>query len=293
MKKFDYQSAREAGHTDEDINSYVSKNNLELVNKKTVGQKIGDVIGQEGAAPIGATIGAGVGLLGGPAAPLTVPLGAFAGGMVGKAVQRGGELLSGKAEEQEPISAVMGAGAESAAYASLAELGYQLPNIAKLGIKGIKALNPFKITGGVRDTAVKTLEDMGVTMNEPRIAEDLMNYAEDEAPLTMQKAMRNYALQAIDKFVDPNASISKTLVDLNKANEAAYLQSGHLGRPAAAQAEKVIGDSIRRQLAERAPDVAAANKAFEKLFNIKRAIGKLSFPARIAGGTALGRAILE
>jgi len=164
------------------------------------------------------------------------------------------------------------------------------PSITKAVVKSpkeiINKVNPFNIVSNKRKVAVKALEDAGVVIDETKIAEDLVNYV-DKAPLTMKKKVQQYALDAIDRFKNPSASITETLENLTSANESAFLQSGNAGRATASKVEKLVGDSIRKQLAEKAPDVAAANKAFEMLYKGKKAIKYLKFPAALTGAGKL------
>jgi hypothetical protein len=165
-----------------------------------------------------------------------------------------------------------------------------LPQTIKGAAGKAKELNPFNIVGKQRDEAVKKLTEMGVTIDENAVLDDVLKAA-DDAPVTMKKAFEKYAYEAMNKFKNPAASLDDVLRNLNDANEAAFLQSGNQGRAAAAKFERVVGDALRKQIEANAPKVHEANQLFSKLFGIKRSIGKMGFPARIAGGTAVGRAL--
>lgn len=159
--------------------------------------------------------------------------------------------------------------------------------IVRSGVESVKSLDPFNIVGKRRQLAAEALDKAGVTIDETQIAEDLLDYASNKAPLTMRNKAQDYALQAIDVFKNPNAKIVDVLDTLSTANESAFLQSGTKGRAIASKIEKVVGDSIRKQLKDRAPDVAKANKQFEILYKGKKLLKYLKFPAAIATGTAV------
>jgi len=108
---------------------------------KTTSQKVGDVLSGWGTTPIAATIGGGIGALGGPAAPLTVPLGAFAGASVGKLLQRIGSYMNGTSDSNEGgiksgIGASLDTAATGAGYATTASIIQNLPNIISWLTKG-------------------------------------------------------------------------------------------------------------------------------------------------------------
>lgn len=148
----------------------------------------------------------------------------------------------------------------------------------RTAVRGGKAvisnLSPFKFVGKQRTAAANALDEAGNFIDETKIAEDLMDFATNKAPLSMKKSAEKYALQGIDRFQNTKASFVDTLVNLAESNDAAFLESGKAGRAAASKIEKVVGDSIRKQIAEKAPDVQAANKAFEALYKGKKTVGK-------------------
>lgn len=148
----------------------------------------------------------------------------------------------------------------------------------------IKKLNPFNAVGKKRDAAIKAMDDLGVTIDTTQIADEVAEWATNKAPTTLRKSAAKYAEEAASVFKNKASSVADVVDDLHAANEAAFLQSGKQGRAAAAKFEKIVGDSLRKQLAEHAPDVAKANKAFERLFKIKRFAKSSAFPLKIAGG---------
>lgn len=153
-----------------------------------------------------------------------------------------------------------------------------LPKAGKVA-KEVVTKGPFgavkNLVGSKRDAAARALDEMGVTVDETKIAEKLINYA-DEAPISMRTAARKYALEGIDAFSNSKATVKETLKKLADANEGAFLQSGQNGRAAGAKIERVVGDAIRDQIRTNPmlKDVDAANKAFELIYKGEKAAKK-------------------
>lgn len=194
-----------------------------------------------------------------------------------------GAIIAGAAEIPGLVT-----GARNAAGKITGAVAEKGVGAATEGVKGLlNKVNPFNIYGNKRAAAAKALEEAGINIDETKIAQDVFDYATEKAPLTMKRSSEKYAMDAIEKFKNPQATITETLENLKNANESAFLQSGVKGRAVSAKIEKIVGDSIRKQISERAPDVAAANKAFEQLYKGGRFLKSLKFPASIAAGTSL------
>ena len=123
---------------------------------KTTTQKVGDVLSGWGTTPALAVGGAGIGLLGGPAAPLTVPLGAFAGASVGKLLQRLGSYMNGTSDPNEGgiksgISAGMNTAVTGAGYATTAAILQNLPTI----LSWLTHAGPSKLTNKLTQQATE------------------------------------------------------------------------------------------------------------------------------------------
>lgn len=269
MAKFDYQKAREDGYTDEQIKQFVEANNLELVNTKTTQQKIGDVMASDASQPVGALIGGGVGLLGGPAAPITVPLGAFAGSMVGSAVKRGGELLGGKAEQVNPVDYTMTEAGKGALAASLAELAYQAPNIIKSIPKGLSKLNPRRYFG---EKQAKLAQDASnVQINTNKLMEAGEKYVKNDP--AAQKMLTTVS-PAIEDSTNPESLLNKMQVW-----KSAYSSASKVGKSSKAGLYNALYKEGLQQLQQNAPDVYKARRGLALTYEIPKKASQAAWEA--------------
>jgi hypothetical protein len=123
--------------------------------------QLGNTLSNGAITPSLAVLGGTLGLLGGPAAPLTVPLGAFSGAAVGNLLKRSGEYLNGT-KKQTPgqifnFGDMMDSGSNAALYGTGAEAVYQIPNLLSLLSKTPSFLSPNLIGGKVRNNIIDKL----------------------------------------------------------------------------------------------------------------------------------------
>ena len=143
-----------------------------------------------------------------------------------------------------------------------------------------KALRPFKTVGAQREAAAQAATK---TVSGDTIISQLESKAQTLSP-TQKTSYARFLEAAKENYVGKEISVSDSLNILSEANKA-FTAAGKVGKSATASFNKSLGDAIRKELAEKAPDVAKANKLFEKLY---KAQGAGKFVARQAAPIAIG-----
>src|SRR3990167_813795 len=150
-----------------------------------------------------------------------------------------------------------------------------------------KILRPFKTVGAQREAAAQAATK---TVSGDTIISQLESKAQTLSP-TQKTSYARFLEAAKENYAGKEISVSDSLNILSEANKA-FTAAGKVGKSATASFNKSLGDAIRKELAEKAPDVAKANKAFERLYTGKGIAKKFFYPA-MAGATtyALFRAL--
>ena len=143
-----------------------------------------------------------------------------------------------------------------------------------------KALRPFKTVGAQREAAAQAATK---TVSGDTIISQLESKAQTLSP-TQKTSYARFLEAAKENYAGKEISVSDSLNILSEANKA-FTAAGKVGKSATASFNKSLGDVIRKELAEKAPDVAKANKLFERLY---KAQGAGKFAARQAAPIAIG-----
>jgi len=155
-----------------------------------------------------------------------------------------------------------------------------------LALSGLgKVLHPFKTVGEKRSgLAIKSEQ----TVSGDRLLTDLESKKQVISP-TQQVSYNKFLKNAKKLYKNQEIPMTKALEILEQANKA-FTAAGKVGKSATATFNKTLGDALRKEFAEKAPDIAKTNKLFEKLYTGQNIAKRLFFPAAtgVATGATLG-----
>jgi hypothetical protein len=144
-----------------------------------------------------------------------------------------------------------------------------------------KALHPFRTVGQARTEAATQTTN---TVSGDKILSSLKSTGKNLSP-TQRNQYNKFLEVATDQYKGKQISMPDALKVLQEANKA-FGAAGKVGKSATASFNKALGDSLRHQIGQLAPEVAKANRLFEYLYTGKGAAKKLVYP--VATGAAIG-----
>lgn len=171
--------------------------------------------------------------------------------------------------------------------AATAEIPALVTGITKTAAK---VLRPFKTVGELRNVAIKEASEKTISGNG--ILDDILKKAKTVSP-TEKKSYEAFIDQAKSMLKNRKLSMKDALELKEEANKA-FTAAGKVGKSAKATFNKVMGDSIRTQIKQEAPNVAKADKLFSVLYGGKNAVRKYGGQAAVgAAGAGVTYALLS
>lgn len=145
-----------------------------------------------------------------------------------------------------------------------------------------KAARPFKSAGRAREAAVA---QSNATVSGDKIIADLTSKSRTVSP-TQQSSYNKFLETAKAQYGGKEIPLDQSLTIQSEANKA-YTAAGKVGKSATATFNKTLGDAIRGELKEKAPDVAKANQLFSRLYKGQGIAKGAIRPAAGAAATAV------
>ena len=178
--------------------------------------------------------------------------------------------------QDNPLIRALGASTQIAAAA-------EIPALAGGLSKGVKTLlHPFKTVGELRKVAVEEASKKTISGNS--IIDDIVKKAKTISP-TEKRSYENFIDSAKGMLKDKKISIKEALELKEEANKA-FTAAGKVGKSAKATFNKAMGDSIRTQMKNVAPNVSKADKVFSRMFGVKDTVRKYGGQAAVGAGAA-------
>jgi hypothetical protein len=152
------------------------------------------------------------------------------------------------------------------------------------------ALHPFEAVGTLRDAAIKAAESSGKTVSGDGIIASLEKAGQTLSPAD-KPAFDGMLESARTMYKGKGIPIGDAVNITTQANKA-FTAAGTVGKSSRAAFNKVLGDSLRDQIANVAPEVTKYTKYFENLYKAQKLVRQLKLPFALTAGSTIGGMIL-
>lgn len=175
-----------------------------------------------------------------------------------------------------PLLRALGGATEIAATAEIPAMVGGAKNIVKT------IAQPFKAVGNMRAKEIAKVAEE--TIDGDKLIQGLEK-VRPKVPSTERAAFEKALEGAKQAYTGQKIKIGDA-VELNKYLNDAFTASGTVGKSAKALVEKSLGDVVKSEIRQVAPNVAKANKLFELLYGSKKLAKSLVKPVAAGATTA-------